>query len=102
MKQSASLAQETTSAYLDLVLSEMQDQYARTFSYLIQCTIQDCKYKIMVSNDGTLWEILGEITDIVKDTQHKVSGDLLFQYIKMQIIDGATPAGKIASQGLVR
>ena len=102
MKQSASPAQETTSSYLDLVLSEMQDQYARTFSYIIQCTVQDCKYKIMVSNDGAIFEILGSITDIVKDTQHKISGDLLFQYVKLMIIDGSTPNGSIASQGLVR
>ena len=101
MKISSSPPQATTAGYLDLVGSEVQEQYARTFSYMLQCTIQDSKYKIMVSNDGTNWEILGNEESISAGVQKKVSGDLLFQYVKIMIIRDVA-GGLIAGQGIVK
>ena len=101
MKEAISTAQATTAGYLDLVGSEVQEQYARTFSYLLQCTVQNSKYKIMISNDGAIWNILGSEGSLAKDAQVVLSGDLLFQYIKIMIIEDVA-GGSIAGQGLVK
>ena len=101
MKISTSPAQATTASYVDLVGSEVQEQYARTFSYMLQCTDQDSKYKIMVSNDGTNYEILGGEGSISAGLQVKLSGNLLFQYVKIMIIEDVS-GGSIAGQGIVK
>ena len=101
MQRATSIAQATTASYVDLVGSELQAEYARTFSYILQCTVQNSKYKVMISNDGALWNILGSEGSIAKDAQAVVSGDLLYQYIKIMIIEDVA-GGSIAGQGVVK
>ena len=101
MQRATSTAQPTTDSYVDLVGSELQAEYARTFSYILQCTIQNSKYKVMVSNDGTLYNILGSEGSISAGVQALVSGDLLYQYVKIMIIKDVA-GGSIAGQGIVK
>ena len=95
-------AQTTTNGWVDLNDSLMQVAFGGLFSYILQCTDQDSKYKILASNDKTNWFEETPEQDIAKDATKEEAGPAYYLYYKVQIKEGATPGGKVAAQGVAK
>jgi len=103
MSEKATAAIQTvTASYVDLAGSEMRTPLNGTFSYIIQATVQDIKFKILCSNDGTNWAEDTPETDLVAAASAYEAGPAFALYYKIQIIKGAVAGGKVTAQGYAK
>lgn len=94
--------QTVTAGYVDLANSEMRLPLNGTFSYVIQATVQDIKFKIKCSNDGDNWADDTPETDLVAGESAYEAGPAFALYYKVQIIKGAVAGGKVTAQGYAK